>query len=170
MSSPTGRHSVRRSACWLTTSFVYSQLDAYENLRFFGRLYDVENLDSRVGELLDEVGLDERARTRAASTYSRGMMQRLSVARALLSDPSVLLFDEPFTGLDRGGAETLARTLAEAKRDGRIVVVVTHDLDPLGGMADQVIVLRDGKVSFAESREEPFSATELKTIYSENSS
>ena len=151
-------------------SFLYSQLDAYENLRFFGKLYAVADLETRIGDLLDEVDLEKSARTRAASTYSRGMLQRLSVARAMLSDPAVLLFDEPFTGLDRGGADTLSKALASAKLAGRLVVVVTHDLDPLDGLADQVIILRRGKVTFAESRtDSAFSAAELKAAYAEHS-
>lgn len=141
---------------------IYPELTAVENLRFWGGLYDVPDAPRRAAALLDHVGLDGAARTRPARTYSRGMLQRLSLARALLSDPKVLLFDEPFTGLDRAGAAALAEALARAKADGRVVLVATHDLDAIDGLADQVVVLRGGKVVLQERRAPPFSAAELR--------
>ena len=151
-------------------SLVYSALDALENLRFFGQLYEVANLEERIAALLDEVGLQAAARKRTAQTYSRGMLQRLAVARALLPDPSILLFDEPFTGLDRHGTQTLTTTLENAKNGERIVVVVTHDLAPLDGLADHVVILRGGKVAFEETRANTYSGDELKDLYAEHSS
>jgi ABC-type multidrug transport system ATPase subunit len=143
-------------------SLVYGELTAVENLTFWGTLYDVRSLDRRAEMLLDEVGLDAAARVRPARTYSRGMLQRLALARALLHEPRLLLLDEPFTGLDREGSAALARTLASAKKDGRIVLVVTHDLEAIAGLCDHVVVLRRGKVSLDERRAEPYSYTELK--------
>jgi heme exporter protein A len=133
-------------------SLYYGELDAVENLRFFGRLYDLGELEARVARLLDEVGLDELARQRPARTYSRGMLQRLALARALLAGPSLLLLDEPFTGLDRGGALALGRRLAEVKAQGAIVLVVTHDLEAIAEITDHVVVLRRGQVVFDERR------------------
>lgn len=148
-------------------SFIYGDLTAVENLGFYAALYGVGSAESRAVALLDEVGLDERARHRAARTYSRGMLQRLALARALLPEPRVLLLDEPFTGLDRTGAAALARTLAKAKRDERVVLVVTHDLEALDGLCDHVVVLRRGKVVL-DHRALPtraFSHDELKSYY-----
>jgi heme exporter protein A len=145
-------------------SLCYGELDALENLRFFARLYDLDGVDARVKALLEEVGLEERAWTRPARTYSRGMVQRLALARALLGAPSLLLLDEPFTGLDRGGALGLGRRLADFKAKGAIVLVVTHDLEAIGGMTDHVVVLRKGKVAFDEHRD-TFSYDDLKELY-----
>jgi heme exporter protein A len=141
---------------------VYPELSAIENLRFWGGLYDVPDPAARATQLLDAVGLDAAARLRPARTYSRGMLQRLSLARALLGDPRVLLFDEPFTGLDRAGAAALAAALARAKADGRVVLVATHDLDAIDGLADHLVVLRAGKVAIDERREVPFTGAELR--------
>jgi heme exporter protein A len=149
-------------------SLIYGELTAIENLDFWGKLYNVEDLGDRVAALLDRVGLDAKAQRRPARTYSRGMMQRLALARTLLHDPHVLLLDEPFTGLDKLGTEALSTALADARRDGRLVVVVTHDLDPLDGIADHMVVLRRGKVAFEERRSGSFSAAELKRIYWEH--
>jgi heme exporter protein A len=147
-------------------SFLYGELNAVENLRFWGSLYDVADLGRRCDEALDEVGLEPDARSRPARTYSRGMLQRLALARALLHRPSVLLLDEPFTGLDRAGADALARVLSSARHDGRIVLVVTHDLEAIGGLVDHLVVLKRGKVVLDESTDSPFTAAGLKDRYS----
>ena len=146
-------------------SFLYGELTAVENLRFYGSLYDVPDLGRRLAEVLDEVGLEPEARLRPARTYSRGMLQRLALARALLHRPRVLLLDEPFTGLDRTGAEALGRTLGSARREGRLVLVVTHDLEAIGGLVDHLVVLRRGKVVHEERPPAPLATAELKERY-----
>ncbi len=152
-------------------AFVYGQLSGLENLHFFGRLYGVPDVDARAADLLSAVGLDHDARRRPAGTYSRGMTQRLALARALLAEPSVLLLDEPFTGLDRAGAQALASTLVDARRRGCILLVVTHDLESIAKVTDHVAVLRRGKLAYEESRPDAtadaggFSYAELKDIY-----
>jgi ABC-type multidrug transport system ATPase subunit len=90
------------------------------------------------------------------------MLQRVSLARALLSSPSLLLLDEPFTGLDRAGADALVRALVAAKAGGTTILCATHDLDALGGLAEHVVVLRGGKVVVNEARLEPFTHAELR--------
>jgi heme exporter protein A len=151
-------------------SLCYGELSGVENLRFFAGLYDVA--EARIGELLDQVGLDRKARERPARTYSRGMMQRLALARALLARPSLLLLDEPFTGLDRGGMVALGASLAAAKTSGAMVLVVTHDLEAIGGLADHVVVLRRGQMAHESRREDAigraeggYAYDELKTVY-----
>jgi heme exporter protein A len=146
-------------------SLCYAELDAIENLRFFARLYDLADAERRITELLDEVGLEERARTRPSRTYSRGMLQRLALARALLARPSLLLLDEPFTGLDRGGALALGRRLAAVKAAGAIVMVVTHDLEAIAGITDHLVVLRRGQVAFDDRRPAGYGYEELKDLY-----
>ena len=146
-------------------SFLYPGLTALENLNFWGRLYQVESLAERSRDLLREVGLEEKAWERTAGTYSRGMVQRLSVARTMLHEPSVLLLDEPFTGLDRGGAQALARALEGAVERGSVVLVITHDLESIAGITKHVAVLRRGKLVFEERRAQGFSFDDLKQTY-----
>lgn len=165
-SGEDGGDQLRRSIGVLAHSaFVYGELTAVENLLFYARLYDVPDAPERASALLDEVGLDERARHRQASTYSRGMLQRLALARALLHDPDVLLLDEPFTGLDRAGAAALARTLVQAKAAGRVMVVVTHDLEAIAGLTEHVAVLRRGTLAHEERRPGGFDYQALKDVY-----
>jgi heme exporter protein A len=146
-------------------AMVYGELTAEENLRFWGTLYDVDDLPRRAAALLDEVGLDARARARPARTFSRGMLQRLALARALLPEPGVLLLDEPFTGLDRGGTAALTRVLSREKVAGRLILVATHDLEAVAGICDHLVVLRSGKVALDERQAEPFSLAELRQRY-----
>ncbi|HEX7699362.1 MAG TPA: ATP-binding cassette domain-containing protein, partial [Kofleriaceae bacterium] len=115
-----------------------------------------------------QVGLDKRARDRTARTYSRGMLQRLALARALLTKPSLLLLDEPFTGLDRDGALALGEQLGALKGDGTIVVVVTHDLEAIAGRTDHVAILRRGKLVFEERSPDAYSYDQLKDLYHRN--
>ena len=146
------------------SSLCYSELSAIENLELVAGLYGVDGREATLQALLDRVGLDKRARTRAARTYSRGMLQRLSLARALLTKPSLLLLDEPFTGLDRDGALNLGKQLGELKEGGAIVVVVTHDLEAIAGRTDHLAILRRGALVF-EDRAATYSYEELKDLY-----
>jgi heme exporter protein A len=128
-------------------SLCYADLTARENLAFFARLYAVDDGRARAEALLARVGL-EGAADRPARTYSRGMLQRLAVARALLHHPRLLLLDEPFTGLDRDGAHTLAAILVEERARGATLLVVSHDFEPLPRLASRALVLRRGRLAF----------------------
>jgi heme exporter protein A len=157
--------AVRREIGMLAhQSLCYAELSAIENLELFAGLYDVDASAATIKALLDRVGLEERARSRPARTYSRGMLQRLALARALLTKPSLLLLDEPFTGLDRGGALSLGEQLGELKAAGAIVVVVTHDLEAIAGRTDHIAILRRGGLVF-EERADTYSYDQLKDIY-----
>ena len=127
----------------------YTDLSARENLLFFGRLYgafsDKETLAAECDRRLTAVGL-QRAADRPARTLSRGMLQRLAIARTLLPKPQLLLLDEPYTGLDRDGVALLSQLLAAERQRGAIVVVISHDLDSLGPLCDQVAVLLHGRL------------------------
>ncbi len=149
------------------SSLCYGELTAHENLALFAGLYDVDGSAAALARLLDQVGLEPKARLRAARTYSRGMLQRLALARALLTRPSLLLLDEPFTGLDRDGALALGEQLGALKQAGAIVVVVTHDLEAIAGRTDHLAILKRGKLVF-EERAETYSYEQLKDIYSAN--
>jgi heme exporter protein A len=144
-------------------SFLYGGLTALENLLFYARLYQVADAEARAAALLDEVGLEPEARGRPVRTYSRGMVQRVALARALLHAPRVLLLDEPFTGLDRGGALALGAELGALRDRGAIVVVVTHDLEAIAGRADHVAILRRGQLVFEERG--AYDYDQLKDLY-----
>ena len=155
---------VRREIGMLAhASLCYPELSAYENLEFFAGLYGVDDSKTALSAVLDRVDLDSRARMRAARTYSRGMVQRLALARALLTKPSLLLLDEPFTGLDRGGAVALGAELGKLRDEGAIVVVVTHDLEAIAGRADHVVILRRGQLVFEERGS--YDYERLKDVY-----
>lgn len=122
---------------------LYLDLTALENLRFYARLLDLPHTDSSLTERIAHVGLAGRAHE-PVRNYSRGMQQRLAIARAFLHDPVLLLLDEPFTGLDREGTEFLMSYLQEARLHGRTCVMAIHDA-PLGyALADRLIVIEKG--------------------------
>ena len=147
------RLRLRREVGYLShQSFLYAHLTAEENLRFFGRLYGIGGLDRRVGELLEEVDLS-RARRQLVGTFSRGMQQRLSLARVLLTEPTLLILDEPYAGLDPEGSRTLTRVLAGLKAGDRAVLLVTHELEDCLPIADRVAVLVQGHVAWEASTE-----------------
>ncbi len=134
-------------------SFLYGPLTARENLVFFGRLYDLEGLDERVAERLERVGLARHA-NRPVNGFSRGMRQRLALARTLLHDPSLVLLDEPFTGLDVHASGLLREVLGELKDGRRTVVLVTHNLSEGLALADRVAIQVDGRFAFLGGRSE----------------
>jgi heme exporter protein A len=123
---------------------LYRDLSAMENLIFFGRLYDVADARSRATEMLALVGLSNRADD-AVKTLSRGMIQRVSIARALMHDPDLLLADEPFDGLDVPSANALEAFLARLQAQGKTVVIANHDIAQSLRLADSVFVLHRGR-------------------------
>lgn len=125
-------------------TYLYGQLSAEENLRFYGRLFGLADLADRIDARLEEVGLGARRRD-LVRTYSRGMQQRLALARTLLHEPELVLLDEPYTGLDPHAARML-RTVLEKLRDGRrTVFLVTHNLSQGLELADRVAVQVGGR-------------------------
>ena len=124
-------------------SMLYPDLTAEENLMIYARLYGVEAPHARVLELLDAVELKHR-RLDVVRTFSRGMTQRLSIARALIHDPGVVFLDEPYSGLDPHAVEIFDELIASA-RDGRTFVMVSHDLQKGFGMCTHALVLARGR-------------------------
>jgi heme exporter protein A len=124
---------------------LYPELTARENLSFFARLYGLDRVDARVDGALAHAGLGARGHD-LVSGFSRGMRQRLALERALLHDPRLLLLDEPFTGLDDASVGALVSRLRALRQAGRIVVVVTHDLDVAEALLDRVAVLKEGRL------------------------
>ena len=137
---------VRRRMGWLAhRPFLYDSLSGEENLRFWARVYGLKDARRRVRELLARTGLLLFAAD-PVRTYSRGMVQRLAIARVLLHDPEVLLLDEPFTGLDSGGVRLVGEMLAELKSRGRTMLIVSHRPDEVLHLADRFAVLARGRV------------------------
>jgi len=124
---------------------LYGDLTAEENLRFFGKMYGVNPLESRIREVLRQVGLEKRARD-LVRTFSRGMQQRLAIGRAILHDPDVLLLDEPHTGLDQDACEMLDEILKEEARRGRTIVMTSHDLARVEDLSSRFDVLSRGVI------------------------
>jgi heme ABC exporter ATP-binding subunit CcmA len=128
---------------------LYENLTGRENLHFFARLYDlpVAEREARINALLERVGLARRAGD-LIRTYSRGMQQRLSIARALLHNPDVLLLDEPYTGLDQAASAMLDAVTLETKASGRTIIMATHELERAARLASRVVILSRGAVAF----------------------
>jgi heme exporter protein A len=124
--------------------FIYPELSAFENLAFFARAYAVSDVDRTVKVALERAGLEQR--DDPAGRFSRGMRQRLALERALLHDPRLVLLDEPFTGLDDAATFALRTRLAALRTAGCIVLVATHDLETIDGVADRAILLRGGRL------------------------
>lgn len=127
-------------------SLLYPTLTALENLAFFARLYGRPAANADLLPLLERVGLKRRAHS-LVRTFSRGMLQRLSIARALLNDPALLLFDEPYTGLDQEASATLDGLLRTAHAEGRTILMTTHHLERVPLLAQRVIVLHRGQIA-----------------------
>ena len=142
----------RRSIGFLShRTMLYDGLTAEQNLRFYARMYDVEKEARRIDELLERVGLDTRRHDRV-QTFSRGMKQRLSVARAVLHQPRVLLLDEPYTGLDPQAVETLTDLLLELAGEGRAILLTTHRIGRGLAAAGRILVLHQGRVVYDQVR------------------
>lgn len=141
---------------------LYPHLTAEENLLLYAELYGVEDPKKRVGELLEAVGLSHR-RLDQVRTFSRGMTQRTSIARALVHDPSVVFLDEPYSGLDPHAVEVFDELIGDM-REGRTFVMVSHDLQKGYDMCTHALVMARGRVvTFAQREELDF--TEFTQLY-----
>ena len=125
-------------------TYLYPGLSAAENLDFYARLYGLDRRGERISEALEGVGLQERARDRVRD-FSRGMQQRLALARTLLHDPRVVFLDEPYSGLDPHASALLGGVLERLRREGRTVMLVTHNLSQGLELADRVVVQASGR-------------------------
>jgi heme exporter protein A len=142
-------HGVRGHIGWVShDSLLYLEMTGRENLTFFSALYGLKNAKESIAEQLSMVGLSQSA-DRLVRTYSRGMRQRLTIARALLHKPSVLLLDEPYTGLDDCGREQVSSILRGVRDRGGLVVLSTHLMDFEAPFVDDLMVLQGGKLRYA---------------------
>jgi ABC-type multidrug transport system ATPase subunit len=125
-------------------SLLYDEMSGMENLRYFAQLYGI-NDDTRCRDASIAVKLDPDL-ARPVGQYSQGMRQRMSLARAILHDPKILLLDEPFSNVDVGSARQMVHLLAEMRDHGKTIFVVTHQASLLEGAADEFIWMEAGKI------------------------
>ncbi|MFZ0199112.1 MAG: ABC transporter ATP-binding protein [Candidatus Sulfotelmatobacter sp.] len=125
-------------------SLLYDEMSGMENLRYFARLYDIAG-DDRCEQVIRSVRLDPQL-TRPVGQYSQGMRQRMSLARAILHDPTILLLDEPFSNVDVHSAREMVGLLKGMREGGKTIFVVTHQASLLEGVADEFVWMRDGKI------------------------
>jgi heme exporter protein A len=142
---------------------LYGDMTAAENLLFFARLYRLEDPEERVANALKTVGLAARQRD-AVRTFSRGMYQRLTLARATLHEPDVLLLDEPYTGLDQEASALLDDLLREQVSRQRTILMITHDLVHGLNLCHRIAILSRGKIA-ADVTREALSPTEFLELY-----
>jgi len=142
---------------------LYVDLTATENLKFYGKMYNIPNIDERITEVLEMVGLTKR-RDDLVRTYSRGMQQRLAIGRAVIHDPDVVLFDEPYTGLDQDASAMLDSVLRTVAAKGRTVVMTSHDLGRTEDLATRFDVLSRGKIA-ASATKADFGTGNLLSFY-----
>jgi heme exporter protein A len=134
-------------------SFLYADLSPLENIRFYATLYGVEQAEERAIEVIEEVGLKARLHDRVR-TFSRGMLQRLSIARAIVHNPSILFLDEPYTGLDHHASGILKEQLQALHTDQRTILMTTHDFSRGLEMCDRVAIMARGKLALWESADQ----------------
>jgi heme exporter protein A len=136
-------------------SFLYPDLTAVENLLLYARLYGVQDPAARADALVAWAGLGMH-RSRPVRAYSRGMMQRLALARALLHEPDLLVLDEPFSGLDAAATDAVESVLQRLRREGRTALLTTHDVVRGLKIADRVYILNRGRIAWQSTgRTEP---------------
>src|SRR5688572_20952927 len=142
---------------------LYTDLSAEENLRFYARLYGITNYQLRITDVLELIGLETRRRD-LVRTFSRGMQQRLAIGRAILHDPEVILFDEPYTGLDQDASAMLDEVLRSVAAQGRTVVMTSHDLARSEELATRFDVLSRGVIT-ASATKKDLKKTNLLKFY-----
>lgn len=144
-------------------TFLYDHLTAYENLYFYGQLYGVPYLKKRIFQVLKEVGL-EFTLNDPIRTFSRGMQQRLAIARAILHQPDILFLDEPYTGLDHHAINILNGVLAGLDLEGKTIFMITHNFEQGLNFSDRVFIMDKGQIVF-QGQASDFNVETLKKTY-----
>ncbi|GAA0071277.1 ATP-binding cassette domain-containing protein [Clostridium sardiniense] len=139
---------------------LYDRLTARENIRYFANLYGIDNkeADKRIDELSKRFQMDEYIDKRV-SKFSRGMKQKVSIARSIVHSPSVMLFDEPSTGLDVTAARTIQEFILSCKEEGKTILFSSHSMAEVEKLCDRVVIINKGKLI------ENCSINTLKTKY-----
>jgi heme exporter protein A len=128
------------------SSLLYDHCTPLENLVFFGNLYGVKDVENRARKLVDEVGLSFFI-NEPVKNFSRGMIQRIAIARAIIHDPKIMLLDEPHTGLDQGAITILNNVVLSMKEKGCTTLMVTHDFKQAAAICDRIIIVKNGKIA-----------------------
>jgi ABC-type multidrug transport system ATPase subunit len=144
-------------------TFLYNDLTISENLKFYGKMYDVANLDTRIREVTAWAQLDPRLHDKVG-TLSRGMQQRASLARAVLHNPSFLFLDEPEVGLDPHASDMVKDVLSNTDSGSRTVVITTHNLERGLELADRIVIIDRGKIAYQASGRE-LAGVDFRQIY-----
>ncbi|MBU8916393.1 ABC transporter ATP-binding protein [Bacillus sp. FJAT-29953] len=127
------------------SSLLYDHYSPLENLVFFGNIYGVKNVEQKATELVKEVGLSFFL-NEPVKNFSRGMIQRIAIARAIIHEPEVLLLDEPHTGLDQGAIAILNNVILSMKEKGTTTLMVTHDFKQAAEICDRIVIVKNGKI------------------------
>ena len=130
-------------------TYLYNNLTVFENLDFYGRMYDVPSRKERIREMLEMVDMADRIHDKA-DTLSRGMQQRVSIARALLHKPGIILLDEPETGLDQQSSVMLRETISKEKELERTIIQTTHSMNAINETCDRVLIIARGKIAWEQ--------------------
>jgi len=133
-------------------TFLYDDLTVYENLKFYGKMYDVPNLEEQIHDVVRWVRLEARLHDRVG-TLSRGMQQRISIARTVIHNPSIVLLDEPEVGLDPHAIVMVREVLDSLSSGERTVVMTTHNLEQGIEMSDRVVILDKGRIVYQEHKD-----------------
>jgi heme exporter protein A len=142
------RHAARAAIGFVShATFLYGDLTVRENLKFFGRLFALPRLEKRIAAALELFRLGDRART-PVRKLSRGLQQRVSLARAFLHEPQFLLLDEPFTGLDAATVSTLEELIRQLPAAGKAVIFSTHDFERGAALARRLVALEAGRILY----------------------
>jgi heme exporter protein A len=128
------------------SSLLYDHYTPLENLVFFGELYGVKDVENKARELVKEVGLSFFI-NEPVKNFSRGMIQRIAIARAIIHDPKIMLLDEPHTGLDQGAISILNNVVLSMKEKGCTTLMVTHDFKQAAEICDRIIIVKNGKIA-----------------------
>ena len=145
--------------------YLYGNLSALENIKFFASMFGISQVTEKAIEVIKQVGLESRMHD-LVRTFSRGMQQRLAVARAIVHEPKILLLDEPYTGLDQHGARIFGELLKWLKTENRTIVMTTHNLPEGLEISDRVAILDGGKIVY-ESDARGVELARFKEIYFE---
>jgi heme exporter protein A len=127
------------------SSLLYDHYTPLENIEFFGNIYGVKNIEQRAIALVKEVGLSFFL-NEPVKNFSRGMIQRIAIARAIVHEPQILLLDEPHTGLDQGAITILNNVILSMKAKGTTTLMVTHDFKQAAEICDRIIIVKNGKI------------------------
>ncbi len=145
---------------------LYDELTIEENLRYYARLYAVENMDARMLEVSKQMGIEKRLND-TVRTLSRGYQQRVALARALMHRPKVYLFDEPWTGLDQNSSAILTQMFEQAQQEGATVLFSSHEFERSLAAADRALIMRNGRIIYDGARTEWTDAAGFAKLYNE---